>query len=164
MTSYFGRKSLVQPYEPTINGNRYTISFAASVAASGIVNLQLKTGAATCVILDWVVGSTAQPLTAEAIESPTITDGTTAITPYNNNRQSSKMPVTLFYSDPTGISGGTAILREAISGTKGLGGDISEGYAWVLKTNTSYVWQITNVGNQTTQISGHIAFTESILP
>ncbi len=164
MPSYFDRKSLIQPFEPVVNGFRYTVSFSSSLASGGVANIQIKTNNKSCVILDYEIGTTAQPVTAVAIESPTVTDGTTPIVSYNMNRQSLKTADTTFFSNPTSISGGTTINTMAISAEKGSGGDMSTAHAWILKKNTSYIWQITNNGNNTTTVSGVIHFAEDILP
>lgn len=164
MSAYFGRRNLIQPYQAALDGHRYALSFTASLAAAGVANLQIKTGSETAVILSWAISTTAQPITAVAIESPTITNGTVAVPTHNLNRQSTATPVTLFYSNPTNISGGTHIWTEVLSAEKGSGGGIGSNNTWVLKKNTSYVWQITNTGNNTTTVAGNLIFNETILP
>lgn len=160
MTTYFQK---LETLELSLSGKTRSMSFSGSILSAATTSLQIKTLSETCIILAWLVASDGQPLTVVAKESPTITDGTSEITSYNLNRQNG-LPVTKFYSNPTGISGGTTIFTEIIAGSKGAGGSLGSNLAWVLKKDTSYVWQITNTGNQTTNISASLFFAEEILP
>lgn len=159
MSSFFEK---LEPLELSLTGKVWSASFSASVASAATATLQIKTGSIPCVVMDWLVGSTGQPLTIVAKENPTITDGTTAVVPYCTNRIESNTATTLLYSDPTGISGGTTIYTEAVSAEKGSGGSIGSGHSWVLKANEDYIWQITNSGNQTTTIAAILYFAEDI--
>lgn len=161
MTNHFLR---LEPFELSLGGKTFNMSFSTSLATDAITNLQIKTNAKSCVVLDWGVGSTDQPVTISAIESPTVTNGTTAIPAYCTNRVFNTSIGTQFYSDPTSISGGTVIYSERIPAGKGSGGTTGNQHVWVLKPSTSYVWRITNVGNQTTNVSGGLFFAESIFP
>jgi len=160
MTTYFQKLELL---ELSLSGKARSMSFSGAIASAATTSLQIKTSNETCIVLAWSVSSDGQPLTIVAKESPTVTDGTVEIPSYNLNRQNG-LPVTKFYSNPTSISGGTTIYTEIIAGTKGSGGSLGSNLAWVLKKNTSYIWQITNTGNQSTNVSASLYFAEEVLP
>ena len=161
MSSYFEK---LEPLELSLAGKCYSLSFSASVTAAGILYLQIKTGSKQCSIMDWHVSGIGQPLTVEAIENPTLTNGTTPVVPYNMNRNSSATATTLFYSNPSSISSGTVIFIEAIASEKGSGGSVASEHVWTLKTNEDYLWKITNVGNNTATVSGTLMFSETLVP
>jgi hypothetical protein len=97
-----------------------------------------------------------------AIESPTITDGTTAVASRCTNRQkTSNTATTVFYSDPTSISGGTTLHVEVCTAGKGAGASITDAHNWILKKNTSYLWKIEQLTNQATTVSGELLFREN---
>ena len=95
-----------------------------------------------------------------AIESPTITDGTSALTAVCLNRQKASTPVTTFFSDPTSVSAGTTINVEVVTAGKGGGSQSGDAHGWTLKKNTSYVWKVEQLSNQATVVTAEIIFTE----
>jgi hypothetical protein len=161
MSSYFEK---LEPFELALAGKTYSVSFTASLASAATTHVQIKTGSTSCIIMDWHVSGAGQPLTVEAIENPTVTDGTSPVVAYRTNRQLSGAASTTFFSNPTSISGGTVIFTESIPSEKGTGGSLDSGHVWVLKKNEDYLWKITNTGNNTTTVSGVIFFAETIIP
>lgn len=157
MTNHFSR---LEPLELSIQGLLFEVSFEASLAGSQTTNLQIKTGEVSPLIIFYDITTTSQPLRASAIETPTITDGTNAIASFNMNRTKTNTATTLFYSNPTSISGGTVIDSFVAAAGKDSGGGAESHGAWKLKPNTSYVWKIEQLTNQATIVSGHIVFAE----
>lgn len=98
---------------------------------------------------------------ATLLETPTITDGTTVVTPYNMNRIKTGSPTTLFYSDPTSISGGTPIQVDVVTAGRRAGASAESHGAWKLKPNTSYLWKIEQLNNQDTLLTTTIVFSET---
>ena len=157
MSNFFQR---LDTLELSLAGKVFDMTFESTLAGLALVYLQIKTGAKKPILLGYQLSSSAEPLLAEAFEAPTVTNGTTAITAYNLKRSSAITPTTLFYSDPTSVSGGTKIQALVVTAGKGGGAVATEAGAWQLNINTSYVWKITNLTNQTTRISGQIQFAE----
>jgi len=131
-------------------GILFSILYKVSVTASGVTYIQIKTGAKTVHFKPTNIATDADKFAIEFLESPTLTDGSTAITVINRNRTSSNTPETVLYSDPTDVSGGTKIDEFYIGGSvgfKAVGGDIIAGVnEFVLKPNTNYIYKITNEG------------------
>ena len=84
----------------------------------------------------------------ELLEAPTITDGNSPIVALNRNRNSSKKAsLTKIYSNPTAISGGTALesipfAGNVLSSTV----EVTIDNEWVLKPGTKYLIRLTNNG------------------
>lgn len=157
MTNYFSR---LDDRELALNGFSFSVSFSLSLVGSETKYLQIKTGALTCWIGDYQLASSAEPLLLTAIESPTVTNGTTAIPSYCTNRIRNRTATTLFYSDPTSISGGTVIHREICTAGKSAGASLTDAHNWILKKNTSYLWKIEQLTNQATTVAGELLFRE----
>lgn len=158
MTNHFNR---LENREMALNGITHSVSFSLSLTGSETKYLQIKTGATTCFIVGYQFSSSSEPLKLTAIESPTLTNGTTAIPSYKVNRQKSGSAVTLFYSDPTSISAGTTIHTEVCTAGKGAGASTEDAHGWVLKKNTSYLWKIEQLTNQATTVAGELLFAEN---
>lgn len=157
MTNFFSR---LEPLELSLAGKLWQVTFSASLSGNQTTYLQIKTGSASPLISSYFVESSAEPLKVTALETPTVTDGTTAVTPYNLNRAETATPTTLFYSDPTSISGGAPITIDIVTAGKGAGASAESHGAWKLKPNTSYVWKVEQLTNQATVIVGGIIFSE----
>lgn len=137
------------------DGDLYVLSSVRSIGSGATVYIQGKFGA------DKIFHTVSRehtfdgggPFTVDLLESPTLTDGTTAATAHNMNRQSSQTHEAQFFSDPTGISGGTIIETLFIPGG-GTGsntvGSTIQGVERILKKNTSYVIRIANAGGAST--------------
>jgi hypothetical protein len=84
----------------------------------------------------------------EFFENPTITGDGTLLTCYNNDRNSSNTPNTLFYYDATASSDGTK-LDTFVIGSDGSnpvgdrGGDNRRNNEWILKASESYLIKFT---------------------
>lgn len=157
MANYFRH---LEAREMSLSGVLYSVSAYFTVTGNETKYMQIKTGAESCMIIDYRVSSSAEPLQIQAIESPTLTNGTTALTAFKLNRQKSGSPTTLFYSDPTGISGGTVIHNEICTAGKGAGAQADDAGTWVLKKSTSYLWKLVQLTNQATLIAVELTFAE----
>ena len=157
MANYFQR---LDPYELSMSGLVYSMSSSFTMTGNQTANVQIKIGDRTAFIVDYRVSSSAEPLKLTAIESPTITNGTTALAAVCLNRQKATVPVTTFFSDPTGISGGTTINVEVVTAGRGGGASSGDAHGWTLKKNTSYVWRIEQLSNQATVVTAEILFAE----
>lgn len=83
----------------------------------------------------------------ELVESPTLTPGVSAITPYNRKRNSVKAPIITLASNPTGISSGTVLEEMFFKGTNQAPGIlITTDFEWVLKGDSVYLLRLTNSG------------------
>lgn len=157
MTNYFNR---LRPQELSLAGKSFAVSFALSFAGNETKYLQIKTGSVTCWVDGWQIASSAEPLKISVIETPTLTNGTTAVPSYCLNRQRNTTASTLFYSDPTSISGGTVIHVEICTASKGAGAQDDDVSNWILKKNTSYLWKMEQLTNQVTTVAGELLFNE----
>jgi hypothetical protein len=125
--------------------------FGEIVLAQGATKIcQLKTGDIDTYAYGLRLESNIATLTYKLTESPTITDGTTALTAVNFNRNSPKTALYRLYVDPTNVSGGTLIkeyrhysLPNAPVQTSMEG----NGTFIKLKRNTSYALSFTNGDN-----------------
>jgi hypothetical protein len=155
--SYFSR---IDPYELALSGRLWTFTFQKALTGSEVVNLQIKTGTKTATILNYEIASSSEPLLLEFVEAPTITNGTTAVTPYNLNRQKNTTPSTVFYSNPTSISEGTVVHYDIVTAGKGAGAAHQSGEVWTLKTSTSYLLRLTQSTNQATKLTVSLLISE----
>lgn len=135
-----------------------------SIPSATSVRIQVKTGSKAVYVVDRLVSHTSTQLESLFYEDPaTITDGSTVIPSRTLNRNFSTSPEVVLYSDPTGVTGGLEIERVRSFGN-GLGtvrnviADI--GNELILKTNTDYVLQITNLGANTAQVYSAYTFYE----
>lgn len=80
-------------------------------------------------------------------EAPTITDGTIVIPSFNAKRSSSSTSVTTWYSNPTGVSGGTQLHTIYLPGTSGIRTTEQSIFKIVYKPNTTYVVKIDNLNS-----------------
>lgn len=98
----------------------------------------------------------------EFYETPTLTGNGTALTAYNNDRNSVNAVTALFYKDPTVTSPGTKLQNDLI-GTNNpktrLGGNIRQVTEIILKQNTSYLLKNT-VTNNGTRVSFNLELYE----
>jgi hypothetical protein len=157
MTNYFSR---LQAQELALAKKIFEVSHDVGLTGSQTTYFQIKTVTTAPMILHLEVSSSDQPCKLTVLENPTVTLGTTAITPYNMYRLSTNQAVTLFYSNPTSISGGTAINTHIITAGKGGSAVSAESGVWILKKNTSYVLKVEQLSNQATTIAFNIVFAE----
>ena len=89
------------------------------------------------------VQSDGGPFNVDLYESPTVTDNGTALTAYNNNRNSSTTPTLATYYGSTTSANGNLLEGFLVPGTRGVAGrEVSE--EWILKLSTTYLILITN--------------------
>ena len=127
------------------------LCFGEIVIAQGATKVcQLKTGDIDTYAYGIRLSSNIEALTFKIHESPTITDGTVALTPTNYDRTSTNAPLFRIYTDPTNVSGGTLIkeyrhysLPNAPVQTSMEG----NGTFMFLKRNSSYSLSFTNGDN-----------------
>jgi hypothetical protein len=100
-------------------------------------------------------------LVIELIEAPTITDGTIQVAPINMDRRKSKQAKTIFYSNPTAVSGGTVIKTSFLGGGKTMADSAYATTEILLKKATKYVIKVTSLGTGTTNFYIKNIFYES---
>ena len=131
------------------------------MASGSSTYFQVKTGALKTTFSHYDLISVTENMRMTVLEAPTITDGTTQVTPINVNRISPDTALTRFYTNPTGVSGGTSILLQGFpSGANKVGGTINSHFVWTYLPNTSYVVKIDNLGNSTSTFFFHTGFYE----
>jgi hypothetical protein len=98
----------------------------------------------------------------ELYEAPTLTGNGTALTAYNNDRNSATAATCLFYNDPTVTAPGTKLQNDLI-GTNNpktrIGGNVRQVTEIILKQNTSYIIKNT-VTNNGTRVSFNLELYE----
>lgn len=99
-------------------------------------------------------------ITIQLIEAPTITTGSTAVTPVNRRRIGTPTASLLTVkNNPTAVSGGTILDQDYIGGGTGAGGSTTSGgnaandNEWVLKPATTYVIKVSNGGTAPSDIN-----------
>lgn len=157
MTNYFQR---LDPQELALQQKVFEVSHSVALTGSQTNYVQVKTNAKNPMILALEVSSSAEPCKLTVLENPTVTNGTTALTPYNMYRPSTVTATTQFFSDPTSISSGTAVNVHIITAGKGGSAISAESGVWVLKTATSYILKVEQLSNQATTIAYNIVFSE----
>ncbi len=120
--------------------NNGEILYQFKTPADGTVDIHLKD------LKVWLVDN---PWEIELIEAPTVTDGTSQLTPINRNRKSSNTSQLTVYSDPTNISGGTVLGSCLAGGGSGIGQADSGGVdgftlEYELMPSTDYVLRVKN--------------------
>lgn len=158
---------LGQGVKETVTGGNMTISsdhaaihagygFSAnvrntSVADASTLLLEFKTPASSDTVVhmkSWEAWGEGGKNTFELLEAPTLTTGSTAITPVSRRRIG--VPPTsacTLKSDPTSISAGTSLEATLFGGGgagPGGGGNRSADLEFVLKPNTTYLFRLTN--------------------
>lgn len=124
-----------------------------NIAANGVVYLEFITPATGESSYQNPVISTEGYIKAELIEGVAATDGTIEVPLVNRMRTSTKEAQTVFYSDPTNISGGTVLRTSVWGNISGLGqsthplGGGCDTSSINFKPNTKYVIKFTNMEN-----------------
>lgn len=150
-----------EPYDLSLQGRVYSLSMYATITAGATSYAQVKTAAKKATILHYDLVSLSENMKFTILESPTITDGTVEVTPYNVNRNSAETAVTKFYTNPTGVSGGTTLLIHGMpSGVNKVGGMTDHSQIWSIKPNASYAIKLENLGNSTNTFVFNMAFFE----
>jgi hypothetical protein len=129
----------------------FTFNVAGTIAQSATTPFQFITGSYDCIVISYGLTSGTQPIQMTVREAPTVTDGTSAVTPLHLNRNYSSGSSITGYSNPTSISGGTTILTSLIpSGGNKSGGVVGNAVIWTMKKNSDYTVQLANLGNNDT--------------
>lgn len=149
------------PIDLSRNERSFHISQYFTVASSTTVYFQIITGAREALLFQWGLVAATQSCRFTALEAPTVTDGTTAITPQRINRDTSGTTTLTLYSNPTSISGGTTLVDAVIpSGGNKTGGGASESVYWTMKPSTDYVASVQNLGNSDTICTFEMSWIE----
>lgn len=107
------------------------------------------------------ISTATSDLLIEIVEAPTVTDGTTPIVPINMDRRKTKAARTIYYSNPTAISGGLIISTSYLGSSKEMATNSYEYTELLLKKATKYVVKVTNLGTATTNFYLKFIFYES---
>jgi len=143
------------------NERAFHISQYFTVLQSATNYFQITTGAREIFLINWSLVAATQSCRFKAIEAPTLTDGTTAITPVHIHRNETAATSMTLYSNPTSISGGTTLVDAIIpSGGNKTGGAAGSTVFWTLKPNTDYIASIQNLGNSDTICTFEMAWLE----
>ena len=143
------------------NERSFHVSQYFTVAQSATAYFQIITGVREALIFHWSLVAATQSCRFIALEAPTVTDGTTGITPQRINRDTAQTTTLTLYSDPTSISGGTSLVDAVIpSGGNKTGGGVGSNVYWTLKPETDYVVSVANLGNATTACTFEMAWIE----
>jgi hypothetical protein len=125
------------------------------------VYFQIITGAREALLFQWGLIAATQSCRFKALEAPTVTDGTTAITPQRINRDTNIATTLTLYSNPSSISGGTTLVDVVLpSGGNKTGGGATDSVFWTMKPNTDYVASIENLGNSETICTFEMSWIE----
>ena len=148
-------------YDLSRNERAFLISEYFTVAQSTTSYFQITTGSREVFLINWSLVAATQSCRFKALEAPTLTDGTTAITPVHIHRNETASPSVTLYSNPTSISGGTVLVDAVIpSGGNKTGGAAGETVFWTLKTDTDYIASVENLGNSETICTFVMAWLE----
>lgn len=159
MANFFQR---LDNKELSLQGLAYEVNGYYTFTGNQTKYFQVKTMTVAPLILIHSVSSSAEPFRVQWLESPTLTDGTTEVTPYNMRREVTTAAATKFYTDPTYTSGGTVVNQYLVTAGKAGGAQGgADGGHWKLKTSTSYLVKIEQLTNQSTSGLVHFHFAES---
>lgn len=139
-----------EPYDLGIQGLTFNVSAEASVTTATPIYFEFRTSTKTPVILHYMSQALDASCRFTIYEAPTLTIGTTEIPSVNTHRQIGTTATMKMYSNPTSVSAGTTLSTQIVgSGDHRSGGTTDDAAIWTLKTNTSYVAKVENLGNQT---------------
>jgi hypothetical protein len=119
----------------------------AALGAAGFLYIQLNVAAGFEVHAKAVEFYNSLAATFDLLEAPTVTDGVTALVPFNRDRTSTKAPNSLLFSNPTSITPTTIL--EALNFTGSLLNNIgpqNNDLEWILKPSTKYIFRLQNNG------------------
>ena len=149
------------PYDLCLQGRIFSVSFDGSIEAGATSWAQMKVNANAVTVVHYDLIALTENITMTVYEAPTITDGSTAVTPVNVNRRSAETATAQFYTNPTSVSGGTFLLVSGMpSSANKVGGTTAHTEVWSLTPNTSYGIKMVNNGNSTTGIVFTMLFFE----
>lgn len=119
-----------------------------------------RVGSIIAHLWEFYIRSDSAPMLIEFFEAPTVTVLGTPQTKINRNRQIEGIGEMLIYAAPTISADGLKLFEGKILGSQQtVSGDDFKG-EWLLKTNTDYIFKITNQSNQTANISAGFNWVE----
>lgn len=147
-------------------GQAFTLSHRVTVVSLATTYVQISTNSDRMIHLSNVsIATENEQLQIQLIKEPTFTTGSTPIPVINLDDRSAKTESSNFYSDPTGVSGGTILFEDMIpQGAQAQGGLIVASighFERILDYDTDYIIAITNEGNSATDVMLNITFYES---
>jgi hypothetical protein len=143
---------------------KYTAIVKSDTLANGAsIYMQIITAATGIVKVNGIVATSSDVTVLSIVEAPTITNGTTAVSLMNRNRNADMTPTTLLYSDPTSISAGTEIDRQIVGAGGGSGITVAlDGDPLILKQGTKYLCKLTNSTGSAVQAQIRLSIEEAI--
>lgn len=146
-------------------GDLYVGFAQLTINAQSEAVLHMETGANKDVkLVGYMITTDSEEVIEQIIESPTITTGTTELTVYNANRQSTNTPEFTVYTDSTYQSNGTVIYQDQAFEAKKGGttfGIADEHTHMKFKRSTDYILNIQNVPNSQHEFFVRFYFHES---
>lgn len=150
-----------EPYDLALQGRIFHVSFNTTITAGATAWAQVKTNNKKVTVVHYELVSLTENMRFSVFEAPTITDGTTAMTSRNVNRNYTETATTQLFSNPTNVSGGTLLLIHGMpSGANKVGGTSGHSETWTLKPSTSYGLKMENLGNSTNEFVFNMSFYE----
>jgi hypothetical protein len=154
ITSTYGEVSVADYYyaqsELSMERGDLFIGFAEFTIGNNATSyLHLATGAENNLqLVHFSISTESDAFTEEFIESPLLSEGSTELSVYNSNRQSTKTPSFTIYTDSTYTSGGTVIYQDTSFGErKSTNMDSGNGFSRIqFKKDTDYMLALTNTG------------------
>jgi hypothetical protein len=141
------------------DGYIYALFSHRNLTAGQVENLCFTTGSTGAQLDYYQLISESSSVFSVIIENPTVTTTGSNIPVFNVNRNYSDTP-NASIKVATSVTGGTIVQSEFVTASNQGGGAISSQKIVTLKPNTNYVFQATNVGNQTTSWYSQIGFSE----
>jgi hypothetical protein len=152
------------PHTSILRGDLFSCFSELELTASQTKICQLKTGAGDSYFYGLNLNSNITSITFQMFESPTITDGVTALSPVNFNRLSARTARYKLFVDPTNVSGGV-IIKEFRSYSTQSAPVITTMQAnsifYKLKPNASYSLHLTNNDNMTRKLFAQFVIMEA---
>lgn len=134
------------PHQKIHNGNHYYIAGYETVGSDGTLNFTVTANADDFVHLTFHISGT-NVTTVDVYEGASGISGGTALTPINNNRNSSNTSGLTAKVNPTVTPGSNTIDGYKFGSNGGgnapdIGGGVAREDEIILKRSTSYLWQI----------------------
>jgi len=140
-------------------GYIYALFARRDLTSGQVENLSWMTGPNGVQLDYYQLISESASVYSTIIEGATVTTVGSAIPVYNVNRNYGDTPASVIKAASV-VTGGTVVQAEFVTASNQGGGAISSQKIVTLKPNTEYVFQATNVGNQTTSWYSQIGFSE----
>ena len=154
------------PHTSILRGDLWSCFSEISINSFSTKICQLKTGAGLSLFYGINLNSNMTSLTFQMFEAPTITDGTTALTPVNFNRNTARTARYQLFVDPTEVSGGIKVKEfrtYSIASSPVLTTMQANSIYYSLKPDTSYSLHITNNDNQGRTVFAQFVMMEASL-